>query len=241
MKLPNRMPLLLAGLGGLVLLAGLAFAGVYVVLFGGSAASKLTLQPAGASSPAASASPQASGAAAGTWAVASGSTAGYRVREQLAMLAAPSDAVGRTSAVTGSMTLAQSGDGYTVTAAAFTVDVSTLQSDRAMRDRRIHQMGLESDRYPTATFTLTTPIVLPAAAATGQALHVSATGDLTIHGTTQRVTIPMDAQLANTQIQVVGSLTFPFGEFNMVPPSIAGFVTVQDNATMEFSLLLQRG
>jgi polyisoprenoid-binding protein YceI len=109
-----------------------------------------------------------------------------------------------------------------------------------MRDRRIHQMGLESDRYPTATFKLTSPIVLPAAASSGQTLHVAATGDLTIHGTTKSVTIPMDAQLNGSQIQVVGTLTFPFSEFNMVPPSIGGFVSVQDNATMEFSLLLQR-
>src|SRR5713101_2786726 len=223
---------LIAGLGGLAVLGVLAFAGAYFFVLGGSAPRQLTIQPASTGSPAttASASPGV-----GTWTVGTGSVAGYRVREQLAGLAAPTDAVGRTSSITGSFTLAQSGDGYT-----FTVDVSTLTSDRAMRDRRIHQMGLESDRYPTATFKLTNPIVLPATATTGQTVHVSATGDLTIHGTTKSVTIPMDAQLNGSQIQVVGSLTFPFSEFNMVPPSIGGFVSVQDNATMEFSLLLQK-
>jgi len=235
-----RMPPLtrvIVGLGALVVIGALAFGGVYWLLLGGSSPRQLTIQPASTASPAttASASPGV-----GTWTVGTGSVAGYRVREQLAGLAAPTDAVGRTSSITGSFTLAQSAAGYTVTAATFTVDVSTLTSDRAMRDRRIHQMGLESDRYPTATFKLTNPIVLPAAASTGQTVHVSATGDLTIHGTTKSVTIPMDAQLTGSQIQVVGSLTFPFSEFNMVPPSIGGFVSVQDNATMEFSLLLQK-
>ncbi|HYS29451.1 MAG TPA: YceI family protein [Candidatus Limnocylindria bacterium] len=227
----------IVGLGALVVMGALAFGGVYWLLLGGSSPRQLTIQPASTASPAttASASPGV-----GTWTVGTGSVAGYRVREQLAGLAAPTDAVGRTSSITGSFTLAQSAAGYTVTAATFTVDVSTLTSDRAMRDRRIHQMGLESDRYPTATFKLTNPIVLPATATTGQTVHVSATGDLTIHGTTTSVTIPMDAQLSGSQIQVVGSLTFPFSEFNMVPPSIGGFVSVQDNATMEFSLLLQK-
>src|SRR6266851_1836653 len=227
----------IVGLGALVVMGALAFGGVYWLLLGGSSPRQLTIQAASTGSPAttASASPVV-----GTWTVGTGSVAGYRVREQLAGLAAPTDAAGRTSSITGSFTLAQSAAGYTVTAATFTVDVFTLTSDRAMRDRRIHQMGLESDRYPTATFKLTNPIVLPATAATGQTVHVSATGDLTIHGTTKSVTIPMDAQLTGSQIQVVGSLTFPFSEFNMVPPSIGGFVSVQDNATMEFSLLLQK-
>ena len=232
------MTRLIAGLGALAVLGALAFGGVYWFLFGGNSPRQLTIEPASTASPATSAS---ASPGAGTWTVATGSVAGYRVREQLAGLAAPTDAVGRTSSITGSFTLAQSADGYAVTAATFTVDVSTLTSDRSMRDRRIHQMGLESDRYPTATFKLTSPIVLPVAATTGQTVHVSATGDLTVHGTTKSVTIAMDAQLNGSQIQVVGSLTFPFSEFNMVPPSIGGFVTVQDNATMEFSLLLQQG
>ena len=227
----------IVGLGALVVMSALAFGGVYWLLLGGSSPRQLTIQAASTGSPATSAS---ASAGVGTWTVGTGSVAGYRVREQLAGLAAPTDAVGRTSSVTGSFTLTQSQQGYSVTAASFTVDVSTLTSDRAMRDRRIHQMGVESDRYPTATFKLTSPIVLPAAASTGQTVHVSATGDLTIHGTTKSVTIPMDAQLSGSQIQVVGSLTFPFSEFNMVPPSIGGFVSVQDNATMEFSLLLQK-
>jgi polyisoprenoid-binding protein YceI len=231
------MTRVLAGLAALVVMGALAFGGVYWFLLGGNSPRQLTIQPASTASPAASAG---ASPGVGTWTVGTGSVAGYRVREQLAGLPAPTDAVGRTSSVTGSFTLSQSADGYTVSAATFTVDVSTLTSDRAMRDRRIHQMGLESDRYPTATFKLTSPIVLPAAASSGQTLHVAATGDLTIHGTTKSVTIPMDAQLNGSQIQVVGTLTFPFSEFNMVPPSIGGFVSVQDNATMEFSLLLQR-
>ena len=101
-------------------------------------------------------------------------------------------------------------------------------------------MGLQSDQYPTSTFTLTTPIDLPADAASGATVTVSATGQLTIHGVTKTVTIPIQARLSGSQIQLAGSLTFPFSVFGMTPPSIGGFVSVQDNATMEFALNLTR-
>ena len=70
----------------------------------------------------------------GTWTVAAHSVAGYRVREQLAFLQAPSDAVGRTSQITGSATITGSGTALAVSAANFTVNVQSLTSDQQMRD-----------------------------------------------------------------------------------------------------------
>jgi polyisoprenoid-binding protein YceI len=212
---------------------------MYLVVFAGSSPQKLALSSPTPSSSTSTSSP-ASTPGAGTWIVSSGSQAGYRVREQLASLPAPSDAVGRTSAITGSLTLTQSANGFTVTAASFAVEVSKLTSDKAQRDQRIHRQGLESDRYPTATFQLTSPITLPAEATSGQTIHISATGALTIHGVTKTVTIPIDGLLSGSQIQLVGSISFPFSEFGMTPPSIGGFVSVQNTATMEFKLVLTR-
>jgi polyisoprenoid-binding protein YceI len=228
-----------------VFAAGFAF--LYFEVFATSSPPPLTLSPQPSTSAAAA---QASGAAAaptsvattglaGTWKVASGSVAGYRVREQLAFLSSPSDAVGRTSSITGTATLTDSASNLAVTTTSFTVDVSSLTSDRSMRDQRIHSIGLESDRYPTASYVLTSPITLPASSSTGQQFHVSAVGQLTIHGTTKTETIPLDAQLSGSQIQVVGSITFPWSDFAMQAPSVGGFVRVTDQATMEFRLNLQ--
>ena len=72
----------------------------------------------GSAAPAPSADPTAvDGDVAGTWNVAAGSVAGYRVREQLASLSAESDAVGRTDQVTGSITVESDGTTTTLTAA----------------------------------------------------------------------------------------------------------------------------
>jgi polyisoprenoid-binding protein YceI len=173
--------------------------------------------------------------------VSSNSVAGYRVREKLAFLPAQSDAVGRTSDIAGSLSAAPSGNGLSVTAATFKADVRTLKSDRSMRDERIHSFGLQSDQYPTAGFKLTQAIALPAGALHGQVVHVHATGLLTIHGTTRSVTIPITARLTGNQIETVGSITFPFTEFGMQAPSIGGFVSVENHATMEFDLRFQHG
>jgi polyisoprenoid-binding protein YceI len=234
----NRRTLVAAIVAGALVLGAAGVSILYFVVFAGSSPQKLAL-----SSPTPSASGTASPASTpgvGTWTADSGSQAGYRVREKLASLSAPSDAVGRTTAVTGTLTLTQVAGGYSVTAADVTVDVSKLTSDQARRDQRIHSQGLESDRYPTATFKLTSPIALAADAGSGQTIHVSATGDLTIHGVTKSVTIPIDARLTASKIELVASITFPFSQFGMTPPSIGGFVSVENNATMEFQLLMTR-
>jgi polyisoprenoid-binding protein YceI len=172
--------------------------------------------------------------------VTSGSVAGYRVREQLGFLPALSDAVGRTSAISGAATFTEANRVVAVTAAAFTVDVSKLTSDRRMRDQHIRTIGLQSDRYPTATFKLSTRLTLPASALTGHVVHVSVIGAFNIHGTSKQETVPLVMRLSSAGVEAVGSLTFPWSEFNMTAPTIAGFVTVTNKATMEFDLHLRR-
>ena len=140
----------------------------------------------------------------GTWSVSEG-TAGYRVREKLAALPAPSDAVGRTTAITGQMTIGGSGGAYKASNANFTVDVTQLKSDEDRRDNKIRSIGLETDKYPQATFTAAGPIDIPADAVDGKAVTVQAEGDLNLHGQTKKVTIPLQVQRNGTQIQLVGN------------------------------------
>jgi polyisoprenoid-binding protein YceI len=245
----TRRPLIL-----LAVLAAVAVGGyiAYDQFLRGDEVPPLTLpsaSPTGSSEPSATGSSESSsttgtgsqGELAGEWAVTDGSIVGYRVREKLASLPAQSDAVGRTSDVTGAATLAASGDAVTVIAASFEADLSTLASDDGRRDRRIQQIGLESSRFPTASFTLTSPIEVPAAALNGEAVDVTLVGDLTIHGVTKSVSIAVAARLNGDQVEVQGSLTFAFSDFGMTPPNIAGFVTVEDDATLEFLLVLARG
>jgi polyisoprenoid-binding protein YceI len=177
---------------------------------------------------------------AGTWTVDpsvgsfddfSGSFVGYRVREELASVGA-TEAVGRTPDVTGSLTV----DGTTVSAADFTADLTTLRSDEGNRDRQLQRQGLETGTYPTATFTLTKPIELVSVPADGTTFEATAAGDLTIHGTTRSVEIPVEAKLENGVVTVVGSLPILFSDYGMSKPQAMIVLSVEDHGTLEFQL-----
>jgi hypothetical protein len=221
--------------GGLAVVAVIALAFVYFVLFPTSSPKPLALSASTGATPV-----SASTRLAGTWKIAPGSVAGYRVREKLGFLPAESDAVGRTSAITGSATVAESKDVVTISRASFVVAVDTLKSNESMRDQHIRTIGLQSDTYPKATFVRSSPVTLPASALAGQTIHTSVTGVFNIHGTSRREIVPLQMRLSNSSIKAVGSLTFPWAEFNMTAPSVGGFVNVTNRATMEFELALAR-
>ena len=221
-------------------LAVAGFVGAYLLFFTDDSPPPLRLSQASTTAPVQQATAGATPDVAGVWHVASQSVAGYRVREKLAALPAQSDAVGRTSAVTGQVRVDGSGSALTATDARFEVDLTKLTSNESRRDNVIRRQGLESDRFPTATFVTVEPIRLANRPPSGDTVKVSAVGDLTLHGVTKRVTIPIDARQSGDKIELVGSLTFPMSDFDIDPPDVAGVVTVEPIATMEFQIFLER-
>jgi polyisoprenoid-binding protein YceI len=184
------------------------------------------------------------GGIAGTWTVDasvgsfsdfSSSFVGYRVREELASIGAAT-AVGRTPGVTGTVTI----DGTTVTAAAFTADLTSLQSDDPRRDGQLHQQALQTDQFPSATFKLTQPIDLGKVPADGETVSATATGDLTLHGVTKSVQVPLQARLANNVVTIVGSLPIQFADYGINPPRSMMVLSVENNGVLELQLKLTR-
>ena len=192
-------------------------------------------EPTAAAYPTQAASTGTTDSLAGEWTVGDGSEAGYRVREQLASLSAESDAVGRTSDVSGSATIAADGESIQLTAATIEVDTTTITSDEDRRDNRLRSEGLETEQYPTATFTLSEPVDVPSEALTGSVVDITLTGDLTLHGVTKTVEIPAQAQLADGRISVAGSTTFALADFEIEAPNVGGFIiSIADEGALEF-------
>lgn len=171
----------------------------------------------------------------GTFSDFSSAFAGFRVQEVLATIGAKT-VVGRTPNVTGQMTFA----GSTVTAADFTVDMTTLTTDDARRDNAIRSQAIETTRFPTAQFRLTTPIALATVPAEGVEVTVPATGALTLHGVTRDVTIPLTAKRQGAVIAVVGSLEVAFADYAIDKPRAAVVVSVEDRAVIELQLFLTK-
>jgi polyisoprenoid-binding protein YceI len=220
---------------GAVILALVGGYAVFAVFGSGTSSAPPAALASSSPSPTSSTS-SGSGKMSGTWTVQdSDSFVGYRVREQFVSLPAPSDAVGRTSAVTGQLVV----DGLQVTAVDVKADLTQLASDKSMRDERMHTMGLETDSFPTAEFTLTEPIVFASRPAEGTVAKQDAKGSLSLHGVTKNVTISLQARWTGDQIEVAGSLPIVFTDYEITPPSI-GPVTVEDHGTMELHLFFER-
>ncbi len=165
---------------------------------------------------------------------ATGTFAGFRVAEKLSQIGSTT-AVGRTGSVSGSLSIADS----SVSDASFTVDLTTITTDRDRRNSQV-QRALDTGEFPKATFTLTKPITLPADAINGADVAVDAVGDLTIHGQTQEVTIPLQTKLKGSTIVVVGSVDLNFSDYGVSVPKAPVVLSVDDHGTMEFQLLLTR-
>jgi polyisoprenoid-binding protein YceI len=227
---------------GVIVVLGAAGPFVYIRFFNGSTPAALSLSsssaastPAGtATAGTATAGTGAGGPVAGTWAVGPGSAVGYRVNEVL--LGQNATAVGRTSSVTGQLAIV----GTTATAAAFTVPMATVHSDKSQRDDQFDGRIMNVSQYPTATFTLTSPIDLAPLPAGGAIKDYTAHGNLTLHGTTRAVTFTLTAERKGTQIDVAGDIPVLFADYNIQNPSFAGFVTTQDHGLLEFLLVFNR-
>jgi polyisoprenoid-binding protein YceI len=128
-------------IAGVLAVAVLAVAGpyVYIHFIEGPAPSRFSL-----SKPSQSKSNGAAVPLAGTWKIASGSQAGYRIGEVL--FGQNNTAVGRTTAVTGQMAIGAT----TVNRATVTVDLTKVSSDSGQRDGqfpsdRRHNPGVRVD------------------------------------------------------------------------------------------------
>jgi polyisoprenoid-binding protein YceI len=181
----------------------------------------------------------------GTWTVdttsgefdyesATGTFVGFRIKEELASIGS-TEAVGRTNAVTGSMTI----EGTQVTDAEFTIDLTKITTNESRRDSRV-QSALQTDQFPQATFTLTSPIDLGDDAASGAEITATAKGDLTIHGQTKAVEFPLQAKLVDGTVVVVGSLDVTFSDFGVEVPSAPIVLSVEDNGVLELQLLFTK-
>lgn len=228
--------------GGIATALALAAAGALAVfmLMPHDAPAQVTLEDAVAqlASPSAGTTPAPAGTSMiGTWTVTAGgdSFVGYRVKEQLATLG-DFTAVGRTKQVNGTLTF----DGTAITDVQITVDMTSLQSDDSRRDGALRRQALETEKFPTASFKLTRPILLNRVPAEGQTITATATGDLTLHGVTKPVALELQGQLAGGRVVVAGSTTIRFADYTISPPKAPIVLGVEDTGVLELQLAFDK-
>jgi polyisoprenoid-binding protein YceI len=248
---PARPLAIVGALIALAILAGGAYGIWYLFLkpSGPAAVTDASLPPLPSSSTAAGASASAASSGAttdsleGTWNVdtsigafsdSTGTFVGYRVQEELANIGA-NTAVGRTPDVSGSLTLA----GTKITAATITADLTSLKSDDDRRDGQLSRQGIQTSQFPTATFTLTSPIDLGSVPADGATFTATAVGQLTLHGQTRDVTIPITGKRSADVVVMSGSLPIVFADYGISMPNSFAVLSIADQGTMEFQVFFR--
>jgi polyisoprenoid-binding protein YceI len=238
MATKRRRRLILAAIGVAVLAVVVALLGpyVYIHFIEGPAPAKLELPTASSTTTSSSARGSATTPSLqGSWNVGSGSMAGYRVQEVL--IGQNSTAVGRTSKIWGSITIA----GSAVTKGTFTADMASVTSDQSERNARFDGSIMDVSQYPTATLTLSSPISLGTIPADGVVEHYNAVGNLDMHGVTKSVSFTLSAERVGSEVDVLADISIPFSEWNIANPSIGGFVTTASTGTLEVLLHLTQG
>jgi len=233
-------------LAGVVVLAIGAVAGpwIYINLIKQDAPDVLTLEPSVTTTTAAELAETTTTVATtvttvdtsatdGEWAVVAESIVGYRVKEVI--IGQKTEGVGRTSAVTGSLKIAD----QKVLNAEFTVDMTSLKSDSTRRDRQVNTRILDTATYPTATFVLKEPITLTPEVLAGSELTVNTTGTLTLRGVTKDIAVTLIARLVDDVIEVNGSIELVFADWSIPDPSISAIV-VEDRGQLEFLIRFAR-
>jgi polyisoprenoid-binding protein YceI len=168
-----------------------------------------------------------------------GSSATYRVTEQFTGINFPSDAVGTSTTVSGTLVIAA--DGSVAPGAKLTIDLRNLKSDQDMRDNFLRTRTLETDKYQFAEFVPTkmtgVPAMIPFQGQTGFEL----TGNMTIHGVTKEVTFKGIAAFnRDGTISGRAKTTFNFATFGLTKPTLARLFSVDDKIDLEIVFRFKR-
>jgi polyisoprenoid-binding protein YceI len=212
-----------AAIAATILVLGVV--GVFVALkvFIGPTPAALALPPSSAAGAGTSSS-----SIDGTWTVGSGSLAGYRVGEDF--LWQHGSVVGRTSVVTGTVVIANT----QVSSASFRVDLTTVKANGKTQPQFAGILDTRS--YPTATFTLTTPIVASTMPTIDKTFTATATGLLAMHGVTRPVTFELTARYSGSVLEEAGSIPVVFSNWNIKGPGWP----LQSHGVVEFLLVMHR-
>ncbi|MES2123496.1 MAG: YceI family protein [Gemmatimonadota bacterium] len=170
---------------------------------------------------------------------ATGNEARYVVRELLAASTLENDAVGTTSALTGGLVL--NGSGKVDSAGSkWTVDLTTLKSDRAMRDRYVQGRTLETDQFPKAQLVVTEIRGLPAVLPEAGTLALTLIGNFTMHGVTKPTTWDVSATIAGSHISGKATTHLKFADFNLTLPRVPVLASLADDIRLEYDFHLIR-
>lgn len=168
-----------------------------------------------------------------------GNAARYRVRERLASLDLPSDAIGETKALTGAIAFDSSGK-VIAQSSKFVVDAGTFVSDKDRRDGYVRRRSLDATRYPSIALVPTAVRGIALPLPTSGTRPFEMTGDLTVRGVTRPTTWKGSAQFQDGRVTGSAATAFTFDDIQMEQPRVPVVLSVADTIRLEIDFNLVR-
>ncbi|WP_293771394.1 YceI family protein [uncultured Corynebacterium sp.] len=138
---------------------------------------------------------------------------------------------GSTTKVTGTGTV----EGGMLNQASISVDMTTLTTDKEVRDHNMKSKLFETQKYPHATFELTKPVDLSALPTDGTMGTVELTGTLTIKDKAQTITQSFNALRDGTGIVIGGKLPINREDYDVITPDFIA-AQIAEEGTIDLRL-----
>jgi polyisoprenoid-binding protein YceI len=164
--------------------------------------------------------------------------AAYFADEQLAGLGLPSTAKGSTVDVSGQFFLGPDGispEGASV----IVVDLRRLRSDDSRRDNRVNG-ALQVVRFPEARFTAHRIDGYSGEIPEGQDVEMTLTGLTELAGVERELTWDLIARRSGDVITALATVNFLYADFDIPLLNIAGFVSVEEDVTLQVQLIAEK-
>ncbi len=172
--------------------------------------------------------------------IAEGTSARYLVKEQFARRNLPNDAIGETSAVSGSLMFRPDGT-IDPAGSRFEVQLRRLRSDDEERDEYLEEEGLESLKFSVAEFVLEQAPGLPWPLPQDGQTEFQLQGEMTVHGVTSPATWDVTAQFTPQGATGQARTNFDFAKFSIERPSAFFLLSVEDLIRLELDFVLVFG
>ena len=140
---------------------------------------------------------------------------------------------GRTNRVTGAITADATAPASSTV--EVTIDLGSLDTGVALRNKEMRDLYLETHKFPNATFR-SVAVTGPTSIQLNQPADINVTGEFTLHGVTRRMSIPVRVVLIpDGRIHVTSRFNLKLAGFSIkVPHNI--LVTVDDQVPVRLDL-----
>jgi polyisoprenoid-binding protein YceI len=128
-----------------------------------------------------------------------------------------------------------SGGGWDVRA-RIVVPSASMRTGNRLRDRTLREKVLETARYPEIVFELRQFTGDHSQIRPGQTFPVQVVGDLTVHGKTATVQLPVDVSVFPTAVVLTGSFPVHWKAFGLQDPSFPVVARVKEPMFVNFRI-----